>query len=165
MLDKRAELSTYICGFAFILGGMAGCLSCSLCSDEAISRLTINLVFRHTIDMPCTCLSMAVFGALLIPLLDAAAGYCCGVLSYCMIISAELLPYGFLDLLIIGLGMLGFLRISVLCTGMSAKFSRLMASDGILSYDLNEFLRAIWTALLILLILFAAHCLFSESIA
>lgn len=169
MRTKRAELSTYTCGFAFLLGGMMGCLTGFLCSDNALSHLTVLFSGWHSFDAFGTCfaaelliavfallLSLAAYGAVLIPVTVLAAGYCSGVflLSAAFSEAAALwrLFLFFPDVLLL-------LRIASRCCGISLQISHAWTSGGKRTFDLKSRLYWIWIELIILWILYALRCL------
>lgn len=173
MRTKRAELSTYTCGFSYLLGGMIGCLTGFLCSDKALSHLLVLFSGWHTFDAFGTCfaaelliavfallLSLSAYGSVLIPILVLAAGYYSGILLFSAAFSEAAVPWRLYPLFLFFPDILVLLRITSHGCGISLQISRSWTSGGIRTFDLNNRLYWIWIELIILWILYAIRRLF-----
>ena len=172
MQAKRAELITYICEFAFLLGGMSGCLTGSLCSDEAQYYLTSYFFYWHTYDGMIACfaaelltavfaliLSLAVYSYILIPALDAIFGYCFGLALFISIQSSAAFAINWLFMFSFIPDTLVLLRFTVISSEISIRKTQSWTSTGKRIFDLKYSLQRIWTDLFILLMSFAIRCI------
>ena len=167
MQAKRAEISAYICGFAFLLGGMSGCLTGFLCSYEAQNHLTSYIINLHTDDAMIACfaaelltavfaliLSLAAYGFVLVPAFDCICGYCFGFASLIILQStAAFSIHGFLFFSFIP-DTIALLRISVISSEISHRNTKSWTSTGDRIFDLKYSLHRVWIYLFILLIAF-----------
>ena len=172
MQAKRTELTTYLCGFAFLMGGMIGCLTGYLCSDRAYDHLTAFLLCWHAYDPSCTCfaaelliavfaliLSLTALGPALIPVLLSVSGYSLGLIIFIAIHSA--LIAGFQPVFWIAFvpDVLVILCISERCSEISKQITRSWTSCGARTFHLGYLLRRIWIFLVFLVGLFCFHCI------
>lgn len=173
MRERKADLGTFVCGFAFLFGGGAGCLICLLCSESAFSWLQQYIHRSQLFDSPGICiaaellfavfallLSTAAFGMLIIPALDSALGYCCGI-QFCCVASAADGFCGFnCGIVFVSAAVLILLHISSVCFGLSSLLLSRICGIGTKTCDLRCRLFHVWVDLVILLILFALHGIF-----
>ncbi len=168
MQAKRAELTTYICGFAFLLGGMSGCLTGSLCSVEAQNHMTSYILYLHIDVAMIACfaaelltavfaliLSLVVYGFILAPALDCIFGYCVGLA--CIFIIRSNAVFAIQGLLFFSYipDTLVLLRLTVLSSVISRRNTQSWTSTGNRIFDLKYSLHRIWAYLFIFLIAFA----------
>lgn len=174
MRAKRTDLTAYICGFAFLLGGMSGCLTGFLCSGKAQSQLTAVFYVWHTRDASGICfaaellvavfaliLSLVVFGYVLIPFLNAFVGYAFGLALFISAHSASVSTEQAYRSFSYIPDILFLVHIAVLCSGISLQVTRGWTSGGARIFDLQNKLRRIWIDLFFFWILFAIRRLFS----
>lgn len=170
---KKADLSTYFCGFLFLLGGMSGCLTGSLCSSKTVSDLAAFFFNRCSFDPTyaffsaelllavfALLLSIAAFGIVFIPVLDALLGYSYGIILYSAAYSIHTALQLFLCTISLIPDVLFLLHLTVLCSGVSIHIARTWTSSGARVFDLNGRMRVIWTELNILFTLFVMRSLF-----
>ena len=168
MQAKRAELITYICGFAFLLGGMSGCLTGFLCSEEAQNHLTSCFLSWNISDVIIACfaaellmavfaliLSLAPYSYIMLTLLDTLFGYCFGLALFFIIQSnAAFAIHGLLFCSFIP-DTFVLLHLSVLSSEISKRNTQVWTSTGMRIFDLKFSLQRIWAELFILFIVFA----------
>ncbi len=172
MQAKRAGLIAYICEFAFLFGGMSGCLTGFLCSDEAQNYLTSYFLYWFTFDGIIACfaaellttvfaliLSLVAYSYILIPAFDAIFGYCFGLALFFNIQSNTALALnGILFCSFIPDTMV-LLRFTVLSSEISIRKTQSWTSTGKRIFDLKYSLHRIWAELFFVLIVFAIRCI------
>lgn len=168
MLGRKAEISEYLCGFAFLFGGITGCLTCEFCSNAARSNLISVLLLQQPnnasgisfaaellIAVFALLLSLAAFGTILIPALVSLLGYCFGITLFLSVCSEIPVLFNDYQLLFFIPDMFILLRIASLCTAMSLHITKAWTSSGRIIFDMNGRMRVIWIELILLPMLFA----------
>ena len=171
---KRAELTTYLCGFAFLMGGMSGCLTTFLCSDQAQNHLTSYIIHLNNNDVIIACfaaellsavfaliLSLVAYGFVLVPVLDSIFGYCFGFA--CILIIQSTVAFTIQGLLFFSFipDTLVLIRLTVISSEISYRNTQSWISSGNRAFDLKYSLHSVWAYLYIILIAFALrHILF-----
>ncbi len=165
-LAKGAVMSKPICGFAFLFGGMVGCLVLYLSSDSALSSLSSLLLNGQALETTSICfaaelliavfallLSITAFGLILIPVFDFVIGFYFGIwilLSIYACITSGQLMYGLF--MPIPNSMI-LVYITAQCSEISAKNAEIWTSKGLRTFDLRTRTYGIWLMLIVLLVL------------
>lgn len=173
MQTKRAELSMYICGYSFLFGGITGCLTGFLCSDQTLILMAERYPCGYTVETICICFaaelliavfallfSVSAFGAVLIPVLNVISGYCIGFILFLFASTCPMLPY---RLIVIFSFIPDFILMQDMitsCFALSSSFTQLFASRGCRTVDVASRMRRTWIELLFIWIIFNVRCLY-----
>ena len=168
MRENIAELSTFTCGFTFVFGGMIGCLTGAFCSDAALISLTDSFHCWCNIDPYGICfaaelliavfallLSLAAFGAVLIPAIMLIFGYCIGILIFASVCTNFQNWWLICTAISFVPDVMIMMRIISRCTGISLALTYSWTSKGFRAFDLKSRLCWIWIDLVILLALYS----------
>ena len=166
MQAKKAELTRYSCGFAFLFGGLSGCLTGYLCSENAQYQLSIYFLSWNFSDVSdayfaaelliavfALILSLVIFGHIFIPVLDLLIGFIVGITLFITAKYLNMLSWEWYQSFAFLPDALIMIRLTQLSSEISKRNTKTWTSMGLRIFDVEYSLHRIWIYLFLFWIL------------